>query len=206
MKKILAIIALGLLAACSVPPRPSNRDYTAIKTAFNEDVYRHGNRGYVVFSVMNPVINGGDTIIMENDQGEKFQWHFPQGSRNRKPAVAMLPVGEYRVVDLSSFHHSGGGNVQVTRSMTDLVKGHDVTFTVRAGEFAYLGQLTVIGQAQGRAQSGGLFSGSSTTRFNINIAVEDRSAAISAADRQRFERESGKPFRVSLMTVKPKEQ
>jgi hypothetical protein len=88
--------------------------------------------------------------------------------------------------------------------MSDVTKHYDISFSVKPGEFAYLGALNVTGR-QVADEDGGLFSRSRSKKYKVGVAAADKSDGISGKDKEKYERESGRPFAVKIMNVKPKE-
>ncbi|MDR3208414.1 MAG: hypothetical protein LBT45_01035 [Rickettsiales bacterium] len=200
MKKYLLALAI-LATGCSIPKNPTDVDFTQVKTAFNPEIYAQGGRGYVVFSANNILLDGHDTVSIDDADGNRYQFRF---GGKKKPVAAMLPAGGYKVANFESYSAVCGGRICTRQSMSDIVKNHDIGFSVKSGEFAYLGALNITGQYVS-GEGGGLFSGSSTKTYNIGVAAADKSDKISAEDKEKYERESGRPFAVKIMNVKPKE-
>ncbi|MDR1008891.1 MAG: hypothetical protein LBL52_01415 [Rickettsiales bacterium] len=202
-KQIMSVMLVVLLSACSIPPRLDNRDLTQIGIEFNEKVYEKGARGYIVLSAYNNIPSSvvvDSYVTFDNEHGDSFSIRLFNGV----PKSIMLPPGKYTVTNYYLYGFKSMGNAYTTAGMDDLQKSFDISFEVKAGEFAYLGELSVMAVKTGPTESK-LFSGSSQTNYGVNVLAVDKSDKISDNQKSLYSMQSGKPFSTRLANVKKKD-
>lgn len=176
MKKniiLVATAAIGLAACGSFPHRPSDYTTTTAATEFDEKLRDEFNMATIVISATNHIganypVKNYATIYRADNPEIKYDLRLTNGM----PEILMLAPGDYKITNFSYFGSTNAGNMHFSTSL-ELNDEFFANFSLAPNEIVYVGDLTAS-MRYGKRESGGLFSGRSTTQVATSISAVDK--------------------------------
>lgn len=209
MKKvILVLVGIWCLSACAVPQTPNESGLITATKQFQPELFKTGARGEVIVSLSDNVSDDGffstnytNIIAFKNIRsGEVFSLSTLLGDRAYD--TAMLPVGDYEVINLYlqyvyvTTEQIGNTRITTTHIVTDehYEGSKKITFTVASEEVTYIGHFDLI-KAENEVRPDGSMP-------QNDFKLSDKSEEIPEKQKQEWKKQFGKDFVVRTAKVK----
>lgn len=185
MKRFLLLTSVLLAAGCRIPQVPTPDMLINVETAFTPAVFAQGRKAAVIIEATNDLPADEPMLNNLTFKNRKTGELFFVSTTGRE--VLMISPGEY---DLVKFVISGStGSTGLTFSEADMTPRYRASFSVKAGDVAYLGRIKTH-VVMGKKEYNNF--GSSTQRIRSHTFLLNGIASLPADFIAKIERDTGK--------------
>ncbi|MDD4556867.1 MAG: hypothetical protein PHE89_06050 [Alphaproteobacteria bacterium] len=199
-KKRCFLLCLFALSGCNLYGIPSRSYLSDVERHYNNDIYAKGGKAAIVIDSTNnfsrsfPVYTYLD---FEDERGNKLTLKL-----SSNPVIYMVSPGTYKLKNHSAYGGKTYGNTYQFIDL-DFAARDDAEFTVKAGDFIYLGKIeTKITNVRKRNSLVFFSAPSQGSDVDYIVSVIDNLSKTDSDFVNRFEEKTGKKLTANLINWK----